>query len=133
MCRRALGRSRNLYARLMPAPHPTHQPCHTIRSTTDKAEAPTRRSASRFSPTAEHDTIWPVRAFACPVCNDFAAFESMRCATCHTALGFHLPTRSMLPVADGVALVGERQWVRCTQSETLGCNWLAPEEQSPFE
>jgi len=74
-----------------------------------------------------------VRAFACPVCNDFAAFESMRCATCHTALGFHLPTRSMLPVADGVALVGERQWVRCTQSETLGCNWLAPEEQSPSE
>ena len=74
-----------------------------------------------------------MRAFACPVCNDFAPFESARCATCHTALGFHLPTKSMLPVADGVAQIDGQRWVRCTQSETLGCNWLAREEQSPYE
>jgi hypothetical protein len=75
-----------------------------------------------------------VRAFACPVCNYFTAFESDRCATCHTALGFHLPTKSMLPVADGVAQVDEQRWVRCTQSATVGCNWLAlEEEQSPYE
>jgi hypothetical protein len=67
------------------------------------------------------------------VCNDFAVFESERCATCHTALGFHLPTRSMRPVADGVAHIGGQRWVRCTQNETLGCNWLAAEEQSPYE
>ena len=79
------------------------------------------------------DTILPVRAFACPVCNDFAAFESDRCATCRTALGFHLPTRSMQPVADGVAQIDGQRWVRCTQCETLDCNWLAPEEQSPYE
>jgi predicted amidophosphoribosyltransferase len=47
-------------------------------------------------------TIWPVRAFACPVCNAFAPFESDACADCGTALGFHLATKSLLPIADGV-------------------------------
>jgi hypothetical protein len=75
-----------------------------------------------------------VRAFACPVCNAFTAFESERCAMCHTPLGFHLPTLSMQPVGDDDgAHVGGQRWVRCTQSETWGCNWLAPEEQSPYE
>ena len=71
------------------------------------------------------DTIYPVRAFACPVCNDFARSRRPGAATCHAALGFHLPTKSMLPVADGVAQIDGQRWVRCTQSETLGCNWLA--------
>ncbi len=79
------------------------------------------------------DTIWLVRAFACPVCNGFAAFESLKCADCHTELGLHLPTKSMMPVADGGAEVDGRRWVRCTQVETSGCNWLAPEEQSADE
>jgi hypothetical protein len=39
----------------------------------------------------------------------------------------------MRPVADGVAHIGGQRWVRCTQNETLGCNWLAAEEQSPYE
>ena len=39
----------------------------------------------------------------------------------------------MRPVADGVAHIGGQRWVRCTQSETSGCNWLAAEEQSPYE
>jgi hypothetical protein len=39
----------------------------------------------------------------------------------------------MLPVADGAAQVDEQRWVRCTQSATVGCNWLALEEQSRYE
>ena len=79
------------------------------------------------------DTINPVRAFACPVCNNFTQFEAARCRNCHAALGFHPPSKSMLPVADGVAQIDGQRWVRCTQSETSGCNWLAAEEQSPYE
>jgi hypothetical protein len=79
------------------------------------------------------DTIWLVRAFACPVCNGFAAFESVMCPTCHTALGFHLATRTMLPVADRVADGDGHRLVRCTQSESTGCNWLVPDEQASEE
>ena len=34
------------------------------------------------------DTIWPVRAFACPVCRSFALFEAERCPDCSTRRGF---------------------------------------------
>ncbi len=39
----------------------------------------------------------------------------------------------MVAVADGAADIDGQRWVRCTQSETLGCNWLAPAEQTPYE
>jgi hypothetical protein len=74
-----------------------------------------------------------MRAFACPVCNDFAPFESDRCATCQTALGMHLPTKSMLALTDGSAVIDGQRWVRCTQHAPLGCNWLAAEEQTEYE
>jgi hypothetical protein len=74
-----------------------------------------------------------VRAFACPVCNDFASFEADGCANCGTALGFHLPTKTMVPIVDGAALINGRRWVRCTQYQPLGCNWLALDEQTPYE
>ena len=35
----------------------------------------------------------------------------------------------MLAVLDGAATVDGRRWIRCTQSQALGCNWLVPEEQ----
>ena len=73
-----------------------------------------------------------MRAFACPQCHVFVAFESDSCANCHTPLGFHLPSKSMLPLVDGVANVEGQRWIRCTQSVTLDCNWLAPEEQTDF-
>jgi hypothetical protein len=56
-----------------------------------------------------------VRAFACPVCGGLAAFDSERCSTCGAALGLHLPTKSMVPIIDGAALIDGRRWVRCTQ------------------
>jgi hypothetical protein len=79
------------------------------------------------------DTILPVRAFACPVCNDFASFEADGCANCGATLGFHLPTKTMVPIVDGAALIDGRRWVRCTQYRPLGCNWLALDEQTPYE
>ena len=35
----------------------------------------------------------------------------------------------MLAVLDGAATVDGLRWIRCTQSQALGCNWLVPEEQ----
>ena len=37
----------------------------------------------------------------------------------------------MVAVADDAAHIDDGRWVRCTQSEPLGCNWLVPEEQLP--
>ena len=37
----------------------------------------------------------------------------------------------MVAVEDGVALVDGGQWVRCTQSGPLGCNWLVPADGEP--
>ncbi|WP_284224245.1 zinc-binding metallopeptidase family protein [Mycobacterium antarcticum] len=74
-----------------------------------------------------------MRAFACPACREFTAFDADRCANCQTPLGFHLPTTSMVAVADGTVPVDGQQWVRCTQHQTLGCNWLAPAEHDEFK
>jgi hypothetical protein len=70
-----------------------------------------------------------VRAFACPVCNNFTAFEAARCGNCHADVGLHPPTKTMIAVLDGAATVEDLRWIRCTQSQALGCNWLVPEEQ----
>ncbi|MET0898551.1 MAG: putative zinc-binding metallopeptidase [Mycobacterium sp.] len=69
-----------------------------------------------------------MRAFACPVCNNFTPFELDRCPDCQASLGLHLPSKSMIAVSD--ALIEGQRWVRCTQSDTTGCNWLTPAEQS---
>ncbi|MCV7253683.1 putative zinc-binding metallopeptidase [Mycobacterium hackensackense] len=72
-----------------------------------------------------------MRAFACPVCDAFVAFEADHCAECQTALGLHLPSRSMLALDEGVALHAGSRWIRCNQHRTLACNWLTPEAQDP--
>ena len=63
------------------------------------------------------------------MCNNFTPFEADRCHTCHTALGLHPPTLSMLAVTDGAASADGQRWIRCTQNATLGCNWLTHEEE----
>src|SRR5882757_6389857 len=40
-------------------------------------------------------------------------------------LGFHLPTKTMVAIVDGAAMIDGRRWVRCTQHRPLGCNGLA--------
>ena len=71
----------------------------------------------------------PMRAFACPVCQNFASFERDRCQSCGAAVGLHLPSRSMVALTDGTATIDGSTWARCTQAEPLGCNWLVPETQ----
>ena len=74
-----------------------------------------------------------MRAFACPVCHSFIAFESRRCTTCHTHVGLHLPTRTMVATEGDTASVDGQRWVRCTQASVLGCNWLTPEDQQSYQ
>lgn len=74
------------------------------------------------------DTIGLVRAFACPACGSFAPFEATACSACAATIGLHPPSMTMFELGnDGVDIDG-RCWIRCTQSPTLGCNWLVPEE-----
>ena len=75
------------------------------------------------------DTIRTVRAFACPVCNYFTPFEAKQCHNCQAHVGLHLPSKTMHAVVEDCATIGGQRWVRCTQNETLGCNWLVPEEE----
>ena len=69
-----------------------------------------------------------MRAFACPVCHGFIPFEAGNCPSCGVAVGLHLPSHSMVAVIDGSSEIDGGQWVRCTQADPLGCNWLAPAE-----
>ncbi len=73
-----------------------------------------------------------MRAFACSVCNGFISFESHQCPTCQAHVGFHLPTKSMIVTDGDAAIIDGRGWVGCTQRSTLGCNWLAPEDQEAY-
>ena len=70
-----------------------------------------------------------VRAFACPVCRGFVAFESHRCLNCQAELGFHTPTKTMVATSSGTAVIDGGSWIGCTKAADLGCNWLVPEEQ----
>jgi hypothetical protein len=74
-------------------------------------------------------TIDAVRAFACPVCDSFAPFESRRCLTCQAELGLHVPTLSMIATSEEAAVINGSRWIYCTKSASLGCNWLVPEAQ----
>ena len=70
-----------------------------------------------------------MRAFACPVCHSFIPFEARQCPSCGVRVGLHLPSRSMVALADGEATVDGQRWLDCTQHEPLNCNWLVPDEQ----
>ncbi|MGV0991015.1 MAG: zinc-binding metallopeptidase family protein [Mycobacterium sp.] len=70
-----------------------------------------------------------MRAFACPVCHVFTPFEADRCPSCGASVGLHLPTQSMVAVVDDEATLDGQLWLRCTQADPLGCNWLVPAEQ----
>jgi hypothetical protein len=74
-------------------------------------------------------TMDRVRAFACPVCNGFAPFESRRCPTCQAELGLYLPGKSMVATSHGRAVIDGQRWIHCTKAASRGCNWLVPEVQ----
>lgn len=68
-----------------------------------------------------------MRAFVCPVCHNVVLFEGSRCLSRDTAVGLHLPSRSMVALTDGTALIDGVGWTRCTQAGPLVCNWLVAE------
>ncbi|OBF12507.1 putative zinc-binding metallopeptidase [Mycobacterium sp. ACS4331] len=74
-----------------------------------------------------------MRAFACPVCHGYIAFESDRCTSCGARVGLVLPTREMAAIGTepgATVVVDGRAWTHCTQRRTLECNWLTPVDQA---
>jgi hypothetical protein len=41
----------------------------------------------------------------------------------------HVETKTMVATSSGFADIAGRRWVPCTKAESLGCNWLVPEQQ----
>ena len=68
-----------------------------------------------------------MRAFVCPVCRNFVAFEHSRCQSCSSALGLHLPSKSMVALTGETVVIDGDRWTRCTQAGPLACNWLVAE------
>ena len=71
-----------------------------------------------------------MRAFACPVCNEYVPFENDSCTECSTGVAVHLPSQKMVAIAasgigDDVVTVDGVEWRRCANHEVFGCNWLA--------
>jgi len=74
-----------------------------------------------------------VRSFMCRKCGQRLSFENSLCLKCDSALGFHLPSRSIVvldgadrAVVDGAdrAVVDGETWVRCANAAAAKCNWL---------
>lgn len=66
-----------------------------------------------------------MRDFLCRKCGQRLTFENSRCLRCQSALGFHLPSRAILPLdADMTATVGDAVWRTCGNRSLAQCNWL---------
>ncbi|WP_037110033.1 MULTISPECIES: zinc-binding metallopeptidase family protein [Nocardiaceae] len=77
-----------------------------------------------------------MRALICRKCGQKLSFENSLCLNCHSALGFHLPTRALLPLpdtdGDGAAEIDittpgsdvDVTWKVCANLGTARCNWL---------
>ncbi|MGA9871063.1 MAG: putative zinc-binding metallopeptidase [Rhodococcus sp. (in: high G+C Gram-positive bacteria)] len=71
-----------------------------------------------------------MRALICRKCGQKLSFENSLCLHCHSALGFHLPTRSLLVLPDTApdgaaeATVDDIAWKKCANAGIAKCNWL---------
>ncbi|WP_072804835.1 zinc-binding metallopeptidase family protein [Rhodococcoides yunnanense] len=71
-----------------------------------------------------------MRDLICRKCGQKLSFENSLCLHCHSALGFHLPSRALLVLPDkadnGVAEaeVDGTIWRTCANLNTAKCNWL---------
>lgn len=69
-----------------------------------------------------------MHALTCPTCNGLSGFVNQQCPFCGTHVGIHLPSRSLVVAdRDGIDIDG-RHWVRCSNWDDTGCNWMAPAE-----
>ncbi|MAU81814.1 MAG: hypothetical protein CME34_08075 [Gordonia sp.] len=72
-----------------------------------------------------------MHALSCPVCNALSGFVPRQCPQCGTAVGVHLPSRSLVVVAEDGVLIDGRRWVYCANRTRTGCNWVTPAEVGP--
>ena len=64
----------------------------------------------------------------CPACGSAVFFETLRCPSCATEVGFHPPSGRFLPaLPEGVDIEGVL-WRPCS-NRAWKCTWLAPENE----
>lgn len=73
-----------------------------------------------------------MRDFHCRTCGQQLTFENSLCLKCGSALGFHLPTRTMQVLdASSTARVDDVTVGRCANTLIAGCNWLIAHGDGP--
>ncbi|SIS09108.1 zinc-binding metallopeptidase family protein [Williamsia sterculiae] len=66
-----------------------------------------------------------MRDFVCRKCGQQLSFENTLCLHCHSALGFHLPSRDFVILGDGEHTEIDGVTVtRCANNLIAGCNWV---------
>ena len=76
-----------------------------------------------------------MRLFACGQCGNAVFFENSACVKCGARLGYFPDRRSMIVlVEDGDTWASlrepRRRFHACGNAETVGCNWVIPDEDS---
>ncbi|MGU3294018.1 zinc-binding metallopeptidase family protein [Williamsia sp. M5A3_1d] len=66
-----------------------------------------------------------MRDFACRNCGQQLSFENTLCLKCASALGFHLPSRTIVTLDDnGQTEIDGSTLIRCANNIVAKCNWL---------
>lgn len=68
-------------------------------------------------------TVLAVRAFACSRCGSLVDFESTRCLTCQSTLGYALGGDRLHALEDRAVEIDRERWELCSNAD-WGCNWL---------
>lgn len=66
-----------------------------------------------------------MRAYLCPHCDSLLDLLASSCRSCNTAIGFALGDMTV------VALDDDTDWVRCSEYDDAGCNWLVHPSDDP--
>ncbi len=69
-----------------------------------------------------------MHALTCPICNALSGFMNQRCPRCGTTVGIHLPSRALVVASEEGVQIDGRRWVRCSNWDDGGCNWMTPAE-----
>lgn len=66
-----------------------------------------------------------MRDFHCRKCGQQLSFENSLCLHCHSSLGFHLPSRTIVVLDENdQATIDDAVVGRCANTLVAGCNWL---------
>ncbi|MFT3716027.1 MAG: putative zinc-binding metallopeptidase [Gordonia sp. (in: high G+C Gram-positive bacteria)] len=74
-----------------------------------------------------------MRAFACPVCNEYVPFDADTCGNCSTPVGMYLASKAMVALDGEAALDRGTAVARCSEHAATGCNWVVEVDAEPVD